>query len=397
VALDLQEIVDLAWQLLGQLALLEDRDFNLVVVHSQNAGIDVVRQRSILERGASVEVRAWFEQFGIATAAEPVRTPVDPEHGTLGRLCIPARWSGVNHGYLWVLDSDGRVAGHPAVAEVQQLAVHAGALLAQRAMGRYDASILLDSLLSPDTARSARAAEEMIERDLVDASAPFVVMDVRMEPAEGAGPVNVWSLPRGVVAAVHPGHATLLVRLSALGDLSAATRIAAEIRRQHEARVGPGWRGRLVIGIGDAQPALRSARRSHRQATLAARVAGLESRPRTAAWSDLGVYRLLGCGPEAELFDAVLDNRVRRLLEHRDAELVRTARVFLDEAGSMQRTTARLGIHRQTAYHRVRRIEQLTGLDLAQGVDRLVLHLGITLAPLAARPESEGWAAPGQS
>jgi hypothetical protein len=264
-------------------------------------------------------------------------------------------------------------------------------------MGRYDASILLDSLLSPDTARSARAAEEMIERDLVDASAPFVVMDVRMEPAEGAGPVNVWSLPRGVVAAVHPGHATLLVRLSALGDLSAATRIAAEIRRQHEARVGPGWRGRLVIGIGDAQPALRSARRSHRQATLAARVAGLESRPRTAAWSDLGVYRLLGCGPEAELFDAVLDNRVRRLLEHGDAELVRTARVFLDEAGSMQRTTARLGIHRQTAYHRVRRIEQLTGLDLAQGVDRLVLHLGITLAPLAARPESEGWAAPGQS
>lgn len=56
----------------------------------------------------------------------------------------------------------------------------------------------------------------------------------------------------------------------------------------------------------------------------------------------------------------------------------------------MQRTTARLGIHRQTAYHRIRRIEQLTRLDLRQGGDRLALHLGITLAPLLSPPEAEG-------
>ena len=386
MALDLQEIVDLASRLLEQPALLEDRDFNLVAFHSQNPGIDVVRQRSILERGSSVEVRAWFEQFGIATAAGPVSTPVDPEHGTLGRLCVPARWNGVNHGYLWVLDPDGRVARLPAVAEVQQLAVHAGALLAQRAMGRYDVSMLLDSLLSPDPSRSSGAADEIIERNLVGPADPVVVVDVRLHPAEDAVPLNVWSLPRGVVAAVDPGRATLLVRLPEDGDLSVATRIAAEIRRQHEARVGSGWTGRLVIGIGDAQPSVRLARASHRQATLAARVAGLEDGPRTAVWPDLGVYRLLGCGPEAELAAAVLDDRVTRLLVQGGDELVRTAEVFLDEAGSMQRTTARLGVHRQTAYHRIRRIEQLTGLDLARGSDRLVLHLGLTLAPLL-RPD----------
>lgn len=382
MALDLQEIVDLASQLLGQPALLEDRDFNLVAFHSQNPGIDVVRQRSILERGSSVEVRAWFEQFGIATAPGPVSTPVDPERGTLGRLCVPARWNGVNHGYLWVLDPDGEVAGSPAVPEVQQLAVHAGALLAQRAMGRYDVSMLLDSLLSPDSARSSRAADEIIERNLLGATDPVVVVDVQLQPAEEAVPVNVWSLPRGVVAAVHPGRATLLVRLAAPGDLSAASRIAAEIRRQHEFRVGPGWRGSLLIGIGEAQPSVREARASHRQATFAARVAALDGQQRTASWPELGVYRLLGCGPEADLSSAVLDGRVRRLLEHGDGELIRTARVFLDEAGSMQRTTARLGIHRQTAYHRIRRIEQVSGLDLTRGDDRLVLHLGLTLAPL---------------
>lgn len=384
MALDLQEIVDRASELLEQPALLEDRDFNLVAFHSQKPGIDVVRQRSILERGSSAAVRAWFEQFGIATAAEPVSTPLDPEFGTLGRLCIPARWNGVNHGYLWVLDPDGSIAALPAVGEVQQLAVHAGAMLAQRAMGRYDLSILLESLLSPDAVRSSRAADELVERELVGASDPVVVLDVRMEPAEGAVPINVWSLPRGVVAAVQPGRATLLVRLSAAGELSAATRIAGEIRRQHDARVGPDWRGTLVIGIGDAQSSVRLARASHRHATLASRVAALEGQPRTALWPELGVFRLLGAGSEAELSGAVLDEPVRRLLDHGDAQLVRTAKVFLDAAGSIQQATALLGIHRQTAYHRIRRIEQVTGLDLTRGADRLLLHLGLTLAPLLA-------------
>lgn len=387
MALDLQEIVDLASALLGQPALLEDRDFNLVAFHSQNPGIDVVRQRSILERSSSVEVRTWFEQFGIASAAVPVSTPQDLERGTLGRLCIPARWNGVNHGYLWVLDPDNEVSALTAVAEVQELAVHAGALLAQRAMGRYDVAMLLEALLSPDASRSNQAADELVERSHVAAADHIVIMEVEMQPAAGSVPVNVWSLPRGVVASVDPGHATLLVKLSSLTDLSPATRVAAEIRRQHEARVGPSWSGSLRIGIGGIQPSVRTARTSHRQASLATRVAALDGQPHTAAWASLGVYRLLACGPEAELSEAVLDERLRRLLAHGSEDLLSTASVFLEEAGSMQRTVARLALHRQTVYHRLARIEQLSGLDLRRGDHRLVLHLGLTLAPLLKRSE----------
>jgi len=273
---------------------------------------------------------------------------------------------------------------------VQQLAVHAGALLAQRAMGRYDVSMLLDSLLSPDEGRASRAADEIVERNLLGATDPVVVVQVELQPAQDQVPLNVWSLPRGVVAAVNPGRATLLVRLWAPDDLSAATRLTGEVRRQHESRVGPDWKGALVIGIGGSQSSLWGARTSHRQATLAARVAAHEAQARTATWAGLGVYRLLGCGPEPDLSAAVLDGRVRRLLEHGDAELIRTAKVFLDEAGSMQRATSRLGVHRQTAYHRIRRIEQVTGLDLARGEDRLVLHLGLTLAPLLVAPHRQG-------
>jgi DNA-binding PucR family transcriptional regulator len=48
-----------------------------------------------------------------------------------------------------------------------------------------------------------------------------------------------------------------------------------------------------------------------------------------------------------------------------------------------------LCIHRQTLYYRLGRIEELTGLDLADGADRLLLHLGVRAARLA----EFGWAA----
>ena len=52
-------------------------------------------------------------------------------------------------------------------------------------------------------------------------------------------------------------------------------------------------------------------------------------------------------------------------------------RVHLEEAGSVAATAERLGLHRQSVYARLRRIEAVAGLDLSRGRDRLELHLGL--------------------
>jgi DNA-binding PucR family transcriptional regulator len=39
-------------------------------------------------------------------------------------------------------------------------------------------------------------------------------------------------------------------------------------------------------------------------------------------------------------------------------------------------------LHRATVYQRIRRIEQVAGVDFADGEQRLALHLGIKLARL---------------
>ena len=74
-----------------------------------------------------------------------------------------------------------------------------------------------------------------------------------------------------------------------------------------------------------------------------------------------------------------MDPAVSPLLER--PELAATAAVYLDCAGNVARAAAELGVHRQTLYYRLGRIEEVTGLDLGKGQDRLALHLALTLAP----------------
>jgi DNA-binding PucR family transcriptional regulator len=60
--------------------------------------------------------------------------------------------------------------------------------------------------------------------------------------------------------------------------------------------------------------------------------------------------------------------------------LAATLEAFLDAAGDIKRTAAALSLHRSGLYYRLQRIEELTGLDLAQGDDRLLAQLALRLA-----------------
>lgn len=53
----------------------------------------------------------------------------------------------------------------------------------------------------------------------------------------------------------------------------------------------------------------------------------------------------------------------------RETELVLTLQIYLEENRSLSRTSERLGIHRQTLYARIARIEQLTETDLSSTSD----------------------------
>ena len=58
-------------------------------------------------------------------------------------------------------------------------------------------------------------------------------------------------------------------------------------------------------------------------------------------------------------------------------DLLVTVETFLDLAGDVSRTGARLHLHRSTVYYRLGLVEQALGVDLRRGRDRLDLHLAL--------------------
>ncbi|MEV6510749.1 helix-turn-helix domain-containing protein [Streptomyces sp. NPDC051642] len=134
-----------------------------------------------------------------------------------------------------------------------------------------------------------------------------------------------------------------------------------------------------VAGIGTPRIGLTDLGTAWQEATAACRAALAEPRfAPVTTWSHIGPYRLLtSLAP-----DSPHDPAVAPLLSPTHHELARTAEVYLDCAGQAGRAAAELGIHRQTLYYRLSRVEQLTGLDLDDGEDRLLLHMALKRARL---------------
>jgi hypothetical protein len=376
----LQELVDGLAAATGAPATLEDRELNLVASSGHDDVIDEVRRSSILRRRSTAQVQQLFATFGIARAESPLRVPQDLDQGRLARWCVPVRWRRVTYGYLWLLDPDGAVS-EAALHGVADLVEQVAAAMAVRARTSERTAWAVGELLADDAGVRARARQDLRSDGLLAHDRLVVAVLV---PGDGspAGPLNPWLLPRGVLSApVGQRVALVLPGTDAAAAADVVDRAARSLLVVHPRGVAAG-----VSGPVDAD----DGRTGWRQADAALRVA-LQPRPASRepsaggavvrSWSGLGVLRLLAFAEAGELATGVADDGARRLLAG-DPDLLRTARTWLDHAGSAQRTAAALAVHRQTLYGRLRRIAELTGLDLDDGRDRLALHLSLVLAEL---------------
>lgn len=379
--MDLQELVDEASAILDAPVTLEDRGLRLLAFAAHDAATDRVRVETVLGRGAGPRTREWFESFDIARARGPVHVPAHPERQIAARLCLPARARGVVRGYLWAVEPPEGLAPE-RVRAAQALAARAGEVLARATSRRRETERLLLDLLETGVEGRGGIARELAD-DLAIASSATVVCavlggapGVRLQVEQVHGPGGV---PRDVAVAERSGDLVLLV--PAEGPGSPVTGVV-ESAITALARLGL---PEVVAGVGDDVP-LREAGVSDRRARAALRVVRPRTREqpsgpaatRVHAWDSLGVMRLLGGRAADELVEAVRTPAVTALLDGPE-ELLETAWVYLEEAGSVASTASRLGLHRQSVYHRLHRIEALTGLDLARGRDRLEIHLALVV------------------
>ncbi|RPE40483.1 PucR-like helix-turn-helix protein [Streptomyces sp. Ag109_O5-1] len=411
---DYQELVDEISELLGVPATLENRDFELIafgVYDSEGdldpSALDPVRTRSILTRRSTAAVRTWFEGFGITRATGPVRIPPTPEAGVYrGRICLPVRHRGVVLGYVWLLDSDPGPTD-AQLAAAMGVAGRIGALLADEAQAGAGLGRELRAVLVAESGWQRDMAVAELRTALgVRADAPHTLVCVApwpsADPDDAPSPRTV---PHATALCTLPWGATghslaVLVRLRstdvATPALTAAARLLKEAEEARAAAArGAGARTAAAVaagsagaaaaaqgcaaGVGEARTGLAELGTVWQEAAAATRAALAEPRfGPVAEWARIGPYRLLTTLPP----EASHDPAVAPLLTPAHRELARTAEVYLDCAGQAGRAAAALGIHRQTLYYRLSRVEQLTGLDLDDGEDRLLLHMALKGARL---------------
>ncbi|MEU5159823.1 helix-turn-helix domain-containing protein [Streptomyces sp. NPDC020875] len=432
---DYQDLVDEISALLAAPATLENRDFGLIAFGAQDddsafdeTQLDPVRTRSILTRRSTPAVRAWFEGFGITRATGPVRIPAAPDAGVYrDRICLPVRHRGVVLGYVWLLDSTPGPTDEQ-LAAAMEVAARIGTLLADEERADTDVARELRAALTAERGWQYDMAVAALRTALGgvgrSADGPHAVVCVAPWPSPDApsarslpsvaalctltvpwapSPVSRTAPGDGDETGEGPSSRVLaaLVRLRS-GDATGPALAVAE-QLTGGAGTGPGTdpargpgpsgapggsRGRTppaaapapAAGVAAPRSGLTGLGAAWYEATSAARAAlARPGAPKITEWREIGPYRMLTAladGPAAD------DPAVRPLLAPAHRELARTAEVFLDHAGQASRTAAALGIHRQTLYYRLSRVEQLTGLDLADGEDRLLLHMALKTARL---------------
>ena len=132
-----------------------------------------------------------------------------------------------------------------------------------------------------------------------------------------------------------------------------------------------GW---TVAGLGRVLDQARQARR------IAALLGG---GVRVVDAARLGSVELLLATAPAEARQAFRASLLSPLLDYdadHGTELVRTLRVFLDCSGSWTRAAGAMFVHVNSLRYRMRRVEELTGLDLGSLADQAALLFALRLA-----------------
>jgi hypothetical protein len=387
---------------LGRAVAIDDPQMHLLVhtAHDERQDkIDAHRITSVLTKQVPADVLEYVMGLGIATAEGPVRVPAWQHRELLARVAVPIRCGGRLFGYLWLIDDDYSLTGAQLQMAADAAAAAGQMMHRELLLGDLERSreqVLLRDLLSEDPAVRAHAAADLAATDRLPAAGHVIVLAVRLaEHVLDRDPAAATQLdlalqqlarqlvPARAMAVTRSGGRGLLLiaasRPPSVGHLRGhALRLCEELGKRAAVPQA------LAVGMGPVVDGVDAAHESHALAEESLRVA--EAVPGfgpVVSYDELGIYGLLVHLPLDRLPPDAIPAGLRRLLDGDvSGQLLDTLETFLDQAGDARASAARLSLHRSSLYYRLSRIEQITGMSLGSGGDRLSLHLGIKLARL---------------
>jgi len=399
----LQELIEELAVRLQRSVVIDDPLVRLICSSQHFGDEDPVRIRSLLQGRADAQPIRYVLDQGVARWSKPAFIKGRDDLGLLTRYCVPLRERGELLGLLMVVAPDGTLTSEETDAIARAVPAITAQLRAdQLAADAEDADLqeTLLSLLGTGAAARAAARQQLLDSGALP-DAPHAVVSVVQVSRSSEPPGQVELALRGALErfrstrtadgalAVTPDGAMLLqlsARPLAERELAEqATAVQEALAAYLDASAAP------VLGIGGSQDGLADAWTSHEQALVGARAARrLTHLKGVGIWDSLGELAVLLQVPDRALTPSLLPGPLRRLLDSTGGQrLEETLACFLENAGSIPRTAEVLQIHRTSLYYRLRQIQEITGLDLDNGGDRLVLHLGLRMRELLTAHTAE--------
>jgi purine catabolism regulator len=157
-----------------------------------------------------------------------------------------------------------------------------------------------------------------------------------------------------------------------------AKRVADRMRTELDAAVSVGA-GRAVP-VGDARRSFHEARCALEAQALAGNGNGDGAATGVATYRDLGSFQLLLSLQDEQALRLFCDSILGPIENgegHYGGELMRSLEAFIECNGQWERAARRLYCHRHTLRYRIRKVEELTGRDLASARDRIEFWLAL--------------------
>ena len=141
----------------------------------------------------------------------------------------------------------------------------------------------------------------------------------------------------------------------------------------------------IKIGMGRVYQGLENVDKSFQDAVRAVRIGKVVSSKIVVKYDELGIFKILSQDLLTEELEDFYDTTLKCLVDYdkkKSTELVETLHSYFNNNGNLTRISEELYAHYNTILYRIKRIEEITNMDLGDSTDRLNLEIAIKIKEL---------------
>ncbi len=393
---DLFALANAIAAMVGGAVTIEDPQSYVLAYSSADLRIDEARREVILGRRVPERFLRRLREAGVfqrLQTSDDVVSYVDQEEDVLPRLAIGIRAGGELLGSIWVAEAPESISGGATAALQEAARMAALHLIRYRSSGDLErrqrgelVRSLLEGDLRPDAATllgiDADTAVTVVALRVEDpAAASWSSADAvaRIERVVGLVTLYFESFQRHVaqvtigrtiyvmIPEFRDGERVRLLQL--IGDL--IERVLATVHT------------RVVSGVGSTVPSIETASWSRREADLAIRVLAAHPDRSIAPIEDVRAETIVLALRDHALGDAYLRSGPVEALrlhdEQKGTSYVETLEAYFSAFGYVPLAAKTIFVHPNTFRYRLRRLTEISGLDLDNPLERLVAELQLRI------------------